>query len=72
MSLSEMTQNHFDSFTDADIANQEMITLLLSGISSDVDALHFCDIVENLVDNNPSRRVVDLLRKGMYVLHTYF
>ena len=67
-SLSDSTRNHLVSSPNADVANQELITLLISGLRSDIDALSFCDIVEKLVDDMPSQNVIDSLRNGTYVI----
>ena len=68
LSLSDNCQNHLASLPSADVANQEIITFLISVLRSDTDALSFCDIVEQLVDEKPSKNVIESLRNGTYVI----
>ena len=45
-----------------DLINEAIVGLLmLTGIQSDIDALQFCDIMENLVD---SKTDIEILRNG--------
>ena len=39
-------------------------------MKSDIDSLQFCDYMENLVDSNSSRMLIDMLRNGN-VRYTY-
>ena len=41
--------------------NEEIIAMLMITIKSDVDALRFCDIMENLIDSNSD---IEILRNG--------
>lgn len=48
----------------ADHVNEAVVASLVTGIKSDVDALRYCDLMENLVDNQSSKTDIDLLRKS--------
>ena len=46
----------------ADLINEKIIASLMTAMQSDIHALQFCDIVENLVD---SKTDIEILRNGM-------
>ena len=56
----------------AELINEKIIVLLIiTIIKADIDALRFCDIMENLVDSESSTRDVEILRNGNSILlHT--
>ena len=46
-----------------DFINERIIASLMTGIQSDLHALEFCDIMENLVDN---KSYIETFRNGNY------
>ena len=48
-----------------DFVNESITVLLMMGINSDIDALKFCDDMEELVDSKPSLADIESLRNGM-------
>ena len=50
----------------ADLINEKIIVLLMSRIKADIDALEFCDIMEQLIDTKSSD--IEIIRNGMYVV----
>ena len=61
--LSKMTE-----LPTADLINEQIIVLIITGISSDADALHICDLLETLVENEQSIRDIEVLRNGNVVI----
>ena len=49
----------------ADLINEKIIAILITAIKSDIGALQFCDIVENLIDRKSSTDI-ELLRNGKF------
>ena len=49
---------------DVDFINERIIGSLMIAIQSDLHALAFCDIMENLVDNKSSATYVETFRNG--------
>ena len=50
----------------ADLINEKIIVLLMLRIKADIDALEFCDIMEQLIDTKSSD--IEIIRNGMYVV----
>ena len=46
------------------VTNVAIISLIMMNIKSDMDALQFCDVVENIVDNKSSKAHIEGLRNG--------
>ena len=44
--------------------NEAIIGLAMTAIKSDMDALHFCDVIENIVDGTSSKAHIETLRNG--------
>ena len=63
--LSDDVLSNLTNLPTAALINENIIVLLMSGIQSDVDALQFCDIVENLIDSISSTDI-ELLRNGKF------
>ena len=61
--LSKMTE-----LPTADLINEQIIVLIITGIPSDADALHICDLLETLVENEQSIRDIEVLRNGNVVI----
>ena len=47
-----------------DHANAMIIVLFIKHLTTDVDVLSFCDIMENVVDNSTSESFIHTLRSG--------
>ena len=47
-----------------DLINEGIIGSVITEMQSDRDALQFCDVMEVLVDCEPSRLIIKALRKG--------
>ena len=50
-----------------DLINEKLVGFLMTVIQSDMDALQFCDIMENLVDCNSSTTDIEILRNGIFL-----
>ena len=49
----------------ADFINEAIISFLMNAIiKSDMDALQFCDAMENIVDSTSSKAHIEILRNG--------
>lgn len=59
--LSSLTDQSSSGFV-----NKKIIGALMIGVKSDIDALHFCDTVEKLADNNSLTTHIEILRNGKY------
>ena len=55
----------------ADLINEQIIVLIMTGIPSDADALHLCDLMEALVDNEQSIRDIEVVRNGNINCNTH-
>ena len=53
--------------SSAEVTNEAILGLLIQGITSDVQALQFCDTMESLVDSMQSRLVIKSLRNGNFI-----
>ena len=62
--LPDDTLNKMTELPTADLINEQIIVLILTGIQSDADALHICDLLETLVENEQSMRDIEVLRNG--------
>ena len=51
-----------------DIINEGIVGLVITEIQSDRDGLQLCDVMEVLVDCEPSRLEIEALKKGNYVV----
>lgn len=49
----------------AALINQKIIGSLMLGISSERNAVQFCDVMENLVDSISSTAHIEIFRNGM-------
>ena len=58
--------SNFANLPTADLINERIIGLLMTAIRSDVEALHFCDVLQSLVDSESSTADVESLRDGNY------
>ena len=47
-----------------DLINEGIVGLVITEIQSDRDALQLCDVMEVLVDCEPSRLEIEAIRKG--------
>ena len=66
--LSDDVLSRFINLSSVDLINETIIVYLMMLIQSDMDALQFCDVVENLIDNISST-IIKLLRNGNLLLH---
>ena len=58
--LSELT-----NLPTVNVIDEAIILLLMSVIiKSDMDALQFCDVMENIVDSKSSKAHIEILRNG--------
>ena len=63
--LSELT-----NLPTVNVINEAIISLLMTAIiKSDMDALEFCDIMENIVDSKSSKKQNEILRNGNSTKH---
>ena len=46
------------------VINEAIISLLMTAIKSDMGALQFCDVMENIVDSKSSKAHTEILRNG--------
>ena len=44
--------------------NEAIIGLVMMAIKSDMEALHFCDVMEDIVDSKSSKAHIEILRNG--------
>ena len=44
--------------------NEAIIGILMTFIKSDMNALQFCDVMENIVDSKSSKAHIEILRNG--------
>ena len=65
--LSDDVLSNLTNLPTADLVNESIIVFLMTEIKSDVDALQFCDVVENLIDTISSIDI-ELLRNGNLLL----
>ena len=63
--LSDDALSNLTNLPTADLINENIIVLLMTTIKSDIDALQFCDIMENLMDNKSSTDI-EILRNGKF------
>ena len=61
--LSDDVLSNLTNLPTADLINENIIVLLMTGIKSDIDALQFCDIMESLMDRKSSTDI-EILRNG--------
>ena len=51
-----------------DLINEVIVGfLMVATIKSDVKALQFCDLMDNLVDSKSSQTHIEILRNGKYI-----
>lgn len=55
--------NKMTSLPTSDMINENIIMNLMIAIKSDVDALQFCNVMENLVDNRSSTVHIEMFKK---------
>ena len=58
--------SNFANLPTANLINERIIGLLMTGIRSDIEALHFCDVIQSLVDSESSTADVESFRNGNY------
>ena len=59
------TLRKFTILPTTDLINDAIVGfLMIVTIKSDVQALQFCDIMDNLVDNKSSESHIEILRNG--------
>ena len=63
--LSDDVLSNLTNLPTADLINENIIVLLMTGIKSDIDALQFCDIMESLMDSKSSTDI-EILRNGKF------
>ena len=63
--LSDDVLSNLTNLPTADLINENIIVLLMTGIKSDIDALQFSDIMESLMDNKSSTDI-EILRNGKF------
>ena len=63
--VSDDVLSNLTNLPTADLINESIIVLLMTGIKSDIDALKFCDIMENLMDCKSSTDI-EILRNGKF------
>ena len=57
--------NYFTNLTTADLFNDRIVAyLMIVTIKSDVQALEFCTVMDNLVDSESAKTHIELLRNG--------
>ena len=61
--LSDDVLSNLTNLPTADLINENIIVLLMTGIKSDIDALQLCDVMESLVDSISSTDI-EILRNG--------
>lgn len=49
-----------------DLINETIIAKVMTSITSDIEALQFCDIMENLIDDASSKAHIEILRNGNF------
>ena len=64
VTLSDNFLRKLISLPTVNAINEAITGLLMTAIKSDMGALQFCDIMENIVDNKSSKTQVELLRNG--------
>ena len=69
LSLSDDYTSSFSNFPTIDLINEAIIGSLMSTIVSDIAALQFCDVLENLVESTSAKMDIEALRngKGMHI-----
>ena len=64
--LSDDVLSNLTDLPTADLINEEIIVLLMTVIiQSDIEALQYCDVMENLIDSKSSP-IIELLRNGKF------
>ena len=56
--------NNITTLPTTDLINDYIIELVMVAIKTDVGALTFCDIMDNLVDSKSSKTHIETLRNG--------
>ena len=56
--------SYLTNLSTVNAINETITALLMTAIKSDMGALQFCDIMENIVDSRSSKAQVELLRNG--------
>ena len=57
--------NKFSNIPTTECNNDAIVAfLMIAIIQRDVHALHFCDVMDDLVDSKSSRSHIEILRKG--------
>ena len=57
--------NYFTNLTTADLINDRIVAyLMIETVKSDVQALKFCAVMDNLVDSESAKAHIELLRNG--------
>ena len=59
--------NSLTDLSSGGFVNEKIIGALMTGVKSDTDALHFCDTVEKLADNNSLTIHFEILRNGTFI-----
>ena len=63
--VSDDILNKFSNLKIVDVINVTIITfLMLAIIKSDMDALQFCNFMDNIVDSKSSKAHIEILRNG--------
>ena len=63
--LSDDVLSNLTNLPTADLINENIIVLLMTGIKSDIDTLQFCDVMESLMDSKSSTDI-EILRNGKF------
>ena len=50
----------------ADLINQTIVGVLITGVTSDIASMQLCDTMENLVDDEYLRRDIEVIRNGKF------
>ena len=57
--------NKFTNLPTTDLFHDKIVGCLMTGIiKSDVQALEFCDVMDNMTDSESSKTPIEILRNG--------
>ena len=65
LGFSDDVLSYFTNLPTTDVINDRIIAfLMIATIKSDIQALQFCDVMDNLVDSKSSKTHIEILRNG--------
>ena len=59
-------QRDLDHLPSTDERNEMILAILIGILQADIQVLRFCDILEDVVDNETSKKFIHNLRSGTY------